>query len=215
MPTRSPALVSPILVARLHRYSGAILGLFLAIHLANQLLLLGGPALHLQAMQALRQVYRWPPAEALLLGCVAVQMATGLTRLWRQRGAGPWTPARLAGLYLLYFLAAHTLATLGARGLFQLDTNLYFAAAGLHVWPFSVYFVPHYVLAVTAIFVHLASALGPRLGIRTAPGRKAAIGLACAAGAATGALIVAAMAGDDVHIPASYTAIFHALLPAP
>jgi succinate dehydrogenase/fumarate reductase cytochrome b subunit len=203
-------------VARLHRYSGALLGLFLAVHLANQLLLLRGPAAHLAAMEALRVVYRWPPVEALLLACVLVQIVTGFLRL-RSRSGAPVPavakPARLAGIYLLYFLAAHTLAVLGARALLKLDSNLYFAAAGLHVWPYSLYFVPHYVLAVTAVFVHLGSALAPRLGMRSLAARKAAIAVAGAAGCAIGAVIVAAMAGDQVHIPPEYTAIFPSLAP--
>jgi len=198
-------------LARLHRYSGALLGLFLVFHLANQMLLLRGPSTHLATMEALRLVYRWPPVEALLLTCVVVQIVTGLMRLRRRSGRPAPTvakPARLAGLYLLYFLAVHTLAVLGARGLLKLDTNLYFAAAGLHVWPYTLYFVPHYVLAVTAVFVHLGSALAPRLGMRSLAARKAAIMVACAAGVAIGTVIVSAMAGDAVRIPPEYTAPF-------
>ncbi|GAB2844348.1 hypothetical protein GCM10027277_10160 [Pseudoduganella ginsengisoli] len=202
---------------KLHRYSGIVLGLFLVLHLANQLLLLQGPAVHLQVMDSLRLVYRWPPVEALLLACVLVQIVTGVMRLKRTRGApnGLATPARIAGMYLLYFLVAHTAATLGGRGLYHLDTNLYFAAAGLHVWPFTLYFVPHYVLALTAIFVHLGSALAPRMGVRKLPARKIAAVVAGAAGALLGAVIVAAMAADNVQIPAQYLAVFYALLPAP
>lgn len=203
-------------MARLHRYSGALLGLFLAVHLVNHLLLLRGPAAHLAAMEALRAVYRWPPVEALLLACVLVQIVTGFMRLRRRSGAqvpAVAKPARLAGLYLLYFLAAHTLAVLGARGLLQLDSNLYFAAAGLHVWPYSLYFTPYYVLAVAAVFVHLGSALAPRLGMRSLAARKAAIGVAGAAGVAIGAVIVSAMAGAAVQVPAEYTAVLRALLP--
>lgn len=207
--------IPPPAIARLHRYSGAVLALFLIVHLANHLLLLQGPATHLAAMEALRVVYRWPPAEALLLACVVVQVVTGVIRLRRRPGVpvpAMARPARLAGMYLLFFLFAHTLAVLGARGILKLDSNLYFAAAGLHVWPFTLYFAPYYTLAVAAICIHLGSALAPRLGARSLAARKAAIGVACAAGLALGAVIVAAMAGSDVPIPADYTALFRDLL---
>lgn len=208
-------IISPLAIARLHRYSGAVLALFLIVHLANHVLLLQGPATHLAAMEALRVVYRWPPVEALLLACVVIQVATGVMRLRRRPGVpvpAMAQPARLAGMYLLYFLIAHTLAVLGARGILKLDSNLYFAAAGLHVWPFSLYFAPYYTLAVAAICIHLGSALAPRLGARSIAARKTAISLACAAGLGLGSVIVAAMAGSDIHIPDGYTALFRAML---
>jgi hypothetical protein len=211
-PATIAATATPATFVRLHRYSGAVLGLFIIFHLANHLLLLGGPATHLAAMDALRVVYRWPPAEALLLACVLVQAVTGVMRLRRTTGAPGRMAARIAAMYLLYFLVAHTLAVLGARGLFKLDTNLYFGAAGLHVWPFGLFFAPYYVLAVTAVFVHLGSALAPRLGMRSPAARKSAIGGACVAGVAVGAVIVAALAGGSVHIPAEYAAPLRALL---
>ncbi|MRV74267.1 hypothetical protein GJ700_21400 [Duganella sp. FT92W] len=207
-------VLPPAAIARLHRCSGALLGSFIAIHLVNHLLLLYSQALHRQAMDALRLAYRWPPVEALLLACVVVQVVTGVARLRRNAAAGGWTPARIAGLYLLYFLAVHTLAVLSARSLLNLDTNLYFAAAGLHVWPFAPYFVLHYLLAVVAVFVHLGSALAPRLGIRAPAARTAAMRMACAAGTAAGVAIVAAMAASQVRIPADYLAPFHAILRA-
>lgn len=207
-------MTAPATLFKLHRYSGAVLGLFVMLHLANHLLLLQGPELHSRAMAALRTVYRWPPVEALLLACVLVQIVTGIARLRRGPAQGASRPVRLAGMYLLYFLMAHTLAVLGGRGLLHLDTNLYFAAAGLHVWPYSLYFVAHYMLAMAAIFVHLGYALAPRMGVRTVPGRKLATWLACAAGVLTGTAIVAAMAADSVQIPAEYLTVFNALRPA-
>lgn len=212
-PATIAPLATPATIARLHRYSGAVLGVFIVLHLLNHLLLWRGPAAHLAAMDALRVVYRWPPAEALLLVCVLVQAVTGVMRLRRTQGTPGRMAPRIAGMYLAYFLVAHTLAVLGARGLLKLDSNLYFGAAGLHVWPFGLFFAPYYVLAVTAVFVHLGSALAPRLGMRSAAARKAAIGAACAAGVAVGVAIVAALAGGSVHIPAEYAAPLRAMLP--
>jgi signal transduction histidine kinase len=213
-----PISVPTATLARLHRYSGAVLGVFVAVHLVNHLLLLRSPAAHIAMMASLRLAYRWPPAEALLLVCVLIQAVTGFMRL-RKRAAGAPPPGlavravRLAGLYLLYFLPIHTLAVLGARGALKLDTNLYFAAAGLHLWPFSLYFAPYYVLAVAAVCLHLGGAMAPRLGVRSLPARRGALLLAGTAGIAMGVAIVAAMANGQLRIPAQYLAVFQAVMP--
>jgi succinate dehydrogenase/fumarate reductase cytochrome b subunit len=205
-----PTMPTPPALARLHRYSGALLGVFIFVHLANHVLVLFDPAAHIAAMEALRTVYRWPPLEALLLLCVVVQLVTGATRLRTARQVR-MTPARLSGMYLLYFLLVHTGAVLAGRGLLELNTNLYFAAAGLHAGPFAWYFAPYYTLAVLAAMVHLVSAC---FRARKVQVRNTATMLAGGSGTLLGGAIVAAMAGPQVQVPAAYLAVFKALLPS-
>ena len=188
---------------RLHRALGASLAVFVAVHIANHLAALAGVDVHIRFMDAARRVYRQPVVEAVLLLCVALQAASGLRMLWagrqRRRGLLPWLQAG-SGAYMALFLAIHVGAVLAGR-MSGLDTNFYFAAAGLHVWPFVLFFVPYYFLAVAALFVHLGCALRR--------GRAVVAGFA-AVGAVVAGLIVATLMGMvvPVEIPARYLATF-------
>jgi hypothetical protein len=189
----------------LHALSGSLLAGFIVLHLFNHALAALDVTWSLAVMERLRLVYRWPPAEFLLLACVLFQMASG-PGLAKGAGKGR-TLARLSGFYLLGFLAIHVGAVLWGRWSMQLDTNLYFAAAGLHVWPYALFFYPYYFLAVLAAGVHLGNAVARRRG---AAARKQ-IMLCCAlAGALLGCIILAGMAGigNNIVIPDNYLRTF-------
>ena len=188
---------------RLHRAAGAVLAVFLVVHVANHLAALAGVEAHIRFMDAARRVYRQPVVEAVLLLCVVLQAVSGLRMLWagrqRRRGVLPWLQAG-SGAYVALFLAIHVVAVLAGRA-GGLDTNFYFAAAGLHVWPFVLFFVPYYFLAVAALFVHLGCAL--RRGRAVVAGFSA-IGFVAAT------VIVAALMGKvyPVEIPLRYLQTF-------
>ncbi|MFN9998994.1 MAG: hypothetical protein ACK52X_05155, partial [bacterium] len=48
-------------------------------------------------------------------------------------------------------------AVLGGRLFLHLDTNFYFGVAGLNSFPFSLFFIPYYGLAILSFFGHIAS----------------------------------------------------------
>lgn len=195
-----------------HRASALVVGGFVLLHLANHVALLAGVQVHVHLMDALRLLYRQPLVEAVLLACVAFQLGSGLwlvTAGWRQRrGAVAWLQAG-SGLVLVFFLLNHVGAVLYGRAALHLDTNLFFAAAGLHVpgWPW--FFAPYYFLAVTALFAHLGCAWYWRHNANPAPAR-ATLGAITLAGAALGAVLVAAMAGllVPLEIPQRYLSKF-------
>jgi succinate dehydrogenase/fumarate reductase cytochrome b subunit len=190
---------------KLHRAAGAILGVFLAVHVANHLVGLAGVDAYVRFMESARHVYRQPAVEAVLLACVVLQAGSGLRMLQagrqRRRGLLPWLQAA-SGAYIALFLAIHVSAVLVARSAGGLDTNFHFAAAGLHVWPYVLFFAPYYFLAVTALFVHLGCALAWRIRA----GRMAAVGLASIVGIVAAGAIVAALLGAAV--PREYLATF-------
>ena len=194
---------------RLHRAAGAVLAVFLVVHVANHLAALAGVEAHIRFMDAARRVYRQPVVEAVLLLCVVLQAASGLRMLWagrqRRRGGLAWLQAG-SGAYIALFLAIHVVAVLAGRIAGGLDTNFYFAAAGLHVWPFVLFFVPYYFLAVVALFVHLGCALARHAGER----RRGGVALAAGIGAITAALIVTMLAGGihRVEVPGEYLKTF-------
>jgi succinate dehydrogenase/fumarate reductase cytochrome b subunit len=199
---------------RAHRLAAIVSGLYLLVHLANHLVALGGIEAHIAFMEVVRKVTRVPAVEALLLAAVTVQMGSGLRLLWRRRGQRRLPFDRLqavSGAYLAFFLAVHVVSVLSGRGLLRLDTNFYFAAAGLHVWPYPLFFVPYYGLAVAALFVHLACALRRRLPARVPRDARDRLGWSgIAVGAVLAVLIVAAFSGAfyPVELPSAYRATF-------
>lgn len=158
---------------RAHRASGAILGLFLLAHMINNLAALAGYAAHRQVLEVLRTVYRFPPAEALLLVCAMLQVLSGvrmLRRGWR-KGLAPARRAQLAsGAYLAFFLLVHVGAVLVARAVSGTDTDFRFATAGIHAYPLAWFFVPYYALAVASLGIHIACALRSKAGKPVAAG---------------------------------------------
>lgn len=145
------------MIRRLHRGLAILLGLFLALHLGNHLAGLWGQEAHLAMQSGLRQIYRNPWIEPLLLAAIAMQAGLGTALLVRRRRL---TLQTISGAWLALFLGIHAGAVLIARWQ-GTDTTLAFAAAGLHApapWPqlFAVY----YGLAVFAVFAHLSVPLG-------------------------------------------------------
>ena len=150
---------------RAHRALAIVLALFLALHLGNHLAGLAGQDVHGQVQRVLRVLYRHPLVEPLLLAAVGLQVMLGLALVIRRRR---WTRQTISGGYLVLFLGVHLGAVLLAR-VQGVETNLAFAAAGLHApapWP--AVFTVYYGLAVLAVFVHLSvplsrwsSRLGP------------------------------------------------------
>ena len=152
----------------------------------------------------------------MLLACVAFQIGSGvyfIKNRWRQRRGFFERVQALSGGYLAYFLLIHVGAVLFGRAVLKLDTNFYYAAAGMHIppFPFHYYFLPYYFLAVIAIFVHVACAIHWLTREKLAEPSRNYLGCAVlTAGIATAALIVAAFAGVfyDIQIPQEYRATY-------
>lgn len=199
------------MLSRLHRSGACVIGAFLLGHLSNHLLALNGVAAHIRFMDALRHVYRHPLVEVVLLLCVLSQMASGLVflrRRWPRRQGGLDTLQLISGAYLAMFLLIHVSAVIGGRALLGLDTNFYYAAAGMHVRPYQWFFVPYYFFAIVSVFVHLACAFDWLA--RHHRGRRAGTSILLAGGVAVAMLVTAAFAGlfFPIAIPAEYLATY-------
>lgn len=86
-----------------------------------------------------------------------------------------------------------------------LETDFYFAAAGLHVPGWAGFFRTYYAGAAIALFVHLGCALQRRHGVA---GRWHWVGTMTGLGTAIALVIVGCLGGwrVDVEIPARYLA---------
>jgi len=186
---------------------------FVIVHLANHLLSLSSIAAHVAFMKVARTVYRHPAIEFVLLGSVIFQCGSGLwmvVRGWSARqGAVAWLQAT-SGVYLALFLLIHVSAILLGRIALQLDTNFYFAAAGFHVPPFQLFFIPYYFLAVVALCTHAGCACYWSLNARTPRLRRVALSVMVGAGCIAGVAITLSLGGrfQPVTVPATYLAAF-------
>lgn len=148
------------LIKSLHFYSGMVITLFVAGHLWNHIMAIFGPEAHLSLMNDLRVYYRHPIGEAILLIAVFTQVISGLNLFWNAKTyfKGFFNQLQLwSGLYLALFFLIHVSAVLFGRYFFDMDTNFYFGVAGLNTFPYILFFVPYYTLAIFAFFAHLAA----------------------------------------------------------
>ena len=147
-------------IKKLHYLSGIIISVFIGLHLFNHTVSILGTENHLEMMESLRIIYRNIFAETLLLGSVFLQIFSGfnLFRTKRKTARSSFEKLQLwTGFYLAVFFLIHLSAILSGRYFLHLDTNFYFGVAGLNTFPFSLFFIPYYGLAILAFFGHVAA----------------------------------------------------------
>jgi hypothetical protein len=184
-----------------------ILLFFLLPHIANHLTAIWSVDAHTTMMRALRHLYRAELVQPLLVVLFIFQIGSGLF-LWRGRLNGEadlfGTLQTATGIYLAIYLVSHLIAVfvLG-RMVMKVDTDFLFATgapAGLLHDAWNVRLIPHYSLAVWALFIHLGCGLrGVLLSHRTSVSAANAsawgmVGL----GAAVAVTIILSMCG--LHI---------------
>ena len=142
---------------QIHYVSGITLSLFVLLHVVNHLLALGGPEVHLKAMQLLRKGYRFPPFEILLLLSVALQVVSGLLLIFKLRNKKTiyeWLQI-INGLYLSFFMIYHVRAVLLGRYVWRVETDFHFAAGVIKAYPSKLFFIPYYLFSIVAVFAHV------------------------------------------------------------
>jgi len=148
------------MIKKIHYTSGLILTTFISIHLFNHLYSLAGAGKHIMVMNALRHVYRNVFVETLLLFAISIQIISGIKLFINKREEVSNFFEKLqiwSGLYMAFFLILHLGAVIGGRYYLHLDTNFYYGVAGLNTFPFNLFFIPYYGLAIVAVFTHIAS----------------------------------------------------------
>lgn len=145
---------------KIHFISGLIVTTFVGLHLFNHLYSVFGAEKHIEMMNYLRILYRNVFIETILLLAVFIQIISGLKlfKLNRRSATSFFQKLHIwSGLYLAIFFVIHLSAVLGGRFVLHLDTNFYFGVAGLNTFPFNLFFVPYYGLAIISFFSHIAS----------------------------------------------------------
>lgn len=145
---------------KLHYVSGLTISIFVGLHLFNHFCSILGTDKHIEIMTVLRFFYRNIFIETILLSAVLVQIISGLSLFKTNKKIAITNFEKLhiwTGLYLAIFLIIHLSAVFGGRIFFHLDTNFYFGVAGLNTFPFNLFFIPYYGLAIISFFGHIAS----------------------------------------------------------
>lgn len=191
-----------------HRGLAVLIVVFLIQHFAIHLVALLGREQHMAALSAVQGIYRNAFVEPVLLAALALQIVIGLRLIlarWHQADKGFWGWAQISsGLYIAVFAALHSIAALSARHVYAIDTNFYWPAGTLNTAPLYWFFAPYYVLAVMAVFTHLAAAL--RFGWPASRRIRLLAGTLVVSGAGLGVAITAAFAGAfyDITLPPEY-----------
>ncbi len=143
---------------RLHKVSAAVVFAFLCLHFGNHFIGLEGRDAHVQFMDAARLVYRHPIIELVVLLAFALQAITGMALakvIWRDRKDFIHQLQAASGAILVLFLLIHMAAIAYGRLVLNLDTNFYFAAAGLLTPGWMYFFYGYYGAGIFALFVHM------------------------------------------------------------
>ncbi|MCP2026540.1 hypothetical protein L1276_001684 [Flavobacterium sp. HSC-32F16] len=147
-------------IKNLHYLSGLTITLFVGLHLFNHFISVFGAQDHIELMNTLRIFYRNIFVETILLLAVALQIISGLKLFNTNKKLAISAFDKLqiwTGLYLAIFFIIHLSAVFSGRIFLKLDTNFYFGAAGLNSFPFNLFFIPYYGLAILSFFGHVAS----------------------------------------------------------
>ena len=145
---------------KIHFISGLTITVFIGLHLFNHTLSVFGADKHIDVMNSLRLFYRNIIIETIILFAVLVQIISGLKLYNTKRKIAITEFEKLniwTGLYLAIFFIIHLTAVLGGRLFLHLDTNFYFGVAGLNAFPFNLFFIPYYGLAILSFFGHIAT----------------------------------------------------------
>ncbi len=143
----------------MHRFSAAILGTFVLLHIANHIAGFAGQGAHRSVQLALRWLYQGWLEPVLLISCI-VQVTTGLRMVWQLRKGlrRNWLQP-VSGIYLAVFLSIHVFVVMQAR-MHRIETDLAFAAAGMHAGNWWLFFTPYYGLAIVALGLHISVPIG-------------------------------------------------------
>lgn len=145
---------------RIHYTSAIFLFFFVSLHLWNHSFGIFGSNVHIQKMSDLRILYRNIIFESILVLSIAVQIYTGVRLFLIKRKYQKTFYEKIqiwSGLYLSFFFLNHLGAIFVGRWILDLDTNFFFGVAGLNLFPWNIFFIPYYFLAIVSFFGHLAS----------------------------------------------------------
>lgn len=147
------------MIKTIHYFSGLTIALYVGVHLFNHLLILHSESKHIQFMKWARKIYRQRVIESILLTAIAVQIFSGIylviQKLPKTESWFDWLQIG-SGVYLALFLSNHVRAVMVGRHKMHIDTNLYYGAGVMNMWPHKLFYIPYYAFAILSFFCHVA-----------------------------------------------------------
>lgn len=147
-------------IKKIHYISGLTITIFIALHLFNHSWSIFGAEKHIKLMNLFRLFYRNIFIETILLIAILIQIISGIKLFILNRKTATIYFEKIqiwSGMYLAIFFIIHLSAIFIGRYVLHLDTNFYFGVAGLNTFPYNLFFVPYYGLAILSFFGHIAS----------------------------------------------------------
>lgn len=144
---------------KVHYYSGLFISVFIVLHFGNHLFALISPEKHMEVMEIVRLIYQNRLFEILLIGACITQIIAGigLYRNKKQTIRDGYDRLHIySGLYLAFFLTVHPTAIFVGRYYLGVDTNFWFGAMVVNLFPMVLFYVPYYFLGIFAFFTHVA-----------------------------------------------------------
>ncbi|NJM35123.1 MAG: hypothetical protein HC850_10920 [Rhodomicrobium sp.] len=117
----------------LHRASALILSVFVAAHIGNHVAGVFGLEVYFRYLTAVRQIYRHPIGEPILIGLIFIQMITGLAitiaayHRREKRKLLSWVEIVAAWLFFL-FITIHLASIAVTRFYFEMETDFLWVA---------------------------------------------------------------------------------------
>ncbi len=134
---------------------------FALLHIFNHGMALWSVELHQNILETLRKWYLSPWVEPLLLLFIGVLIVSGVRISWHHtRFGGDFFRIlqTTSGVYLFFFLSAHSLAVLSAQ-VAGVETDWYYATGASGLIVESVMLFPYYTMAVFFILTHASLGL--------------------------------------------------------
>jgi hypothetical protein len=141
----------------LHKLSSAFVFAFILLHMINHVVGLQSIEAHLTFMAVARMVYQNPIVEMGLFLAFVIQMITGWALaqdIWSKKKDFVHQLQAASGVYITFFVLSHVAFIMIGRLWLKMDTNIYYAIAGLMSAPWMYVLIPYYALGIMSLFVH-------------------------------------------------------------
>lgn len=185
-------------VKNLHRASALILSVFVLAHIGNHVAGVFGLEAYFRYLTAVRQIYRHPIGEPILLGLIIIQMITGIAitiaafQLRERRKFLSWIEIVAAWLFFL-FITIHLASIAVTRFYFELETDFLWVATMMRPGTLQPYVIAFHFLGIVVVTAHMGIGfryLLTAVGLRRTGNVVAAVIAAAGVVAATIAIIV-------------------------
>jgi len=144
----------------LHRASALVLSVFVAAHIGNHVAGAFGLETYFRYLTAVRQVYRHPIGEPILIGLIIIQMITGLAitvsafQRRERRKLVSWIEVVAAWLFFL-FITIHLASIAVTRFYFEMETDFLWVATMMRPSPLQPFVIAFHFLGIVVVTTHM------------------------------------------------------------